>query len=100
MNDTRRKAIRAAHATAQLLIGEMEALQGKFSDLKSEFETLKDEEQEYYDNMPESLQSGDKGDAATEAIEKFDTLISSFDDIENLEISSFTDAVNDLVDNL
>lgn len=30
-------------------------------------ETCKDEEQEYYDNMPESFQNGEKGSAAQEA---------------------------------
>jgi hypothetical protein len=36
-------------------------------DLKSEIETIRDEEQDAYDNMPEGLQQGDRGQAAQEA---------------------------------
>lgn len=35
---------------------------------KSEVETLRDELQDWYDNLPESFQSGDKGDRLQEAI--------------------------------
>ena len=34
----------------------------KIRALKDEVETLRDEEQDYYDNMPESFQNGEKGD--------------------------------------
>ena len=37
----------------------------------------KDEEQEYFDNMPESSQSGEKGSAAEEAISNLDSAIES-----------------------
>lgn len=36
----------------------------KIRALKDEVETLRDEEQDYYDNMPESFQGGEKGDKA------------------------------------
>jgi len=39
----------------------------KLDDLKSDLSTLQEEEQDYYDNMPESLQSGEKGEAAEAA---------------------------------
>ena len=48
------------------------ALQDKLREISSEIETIKDEEQEYYDNMPESLQGGDKGQAAEAAINALD----------------------------
>lgn len=34
----------------------------------SELETLRDEEQDYYDNMPENFQAGEKGSAAEDAV--------------------------------
>ena len=37
--------------------------------LKIELEVLRDEEQDYYDNMPESFQNGDKGSAASESLQ-------------------------------
>jgi hypothetical protein len=43
-------------------------------------ETAKDEEQDYLDNMPESLQGGDKGQKAEEAISNLEDAISSIED--------------------
>lgn len=53
MNDARRKEI----ARAQALVAEARSI----------LTVCQDEEQDYYDNMPESLQSGDKGQAAEQA---------------------------------
>lgn len=57
---------------------------------KSTLEGLRDEEQEYFDNMPEGFQQGDKGQAAEAAvsaleaaIEAIDTMLSSFEDCMN-----------------
>lgn len=54
MNKARRKAIREVVA--------------KLESLRDEVESLLNEEQDYYDNMPESFQNGDKGQAASDAI--------------------------------
>lgn len=54
MNKTRRKAI-------QDVIARLETL-------RDEVESLLNEEQDYYDNMPEAFQNGDKGLAASDAI--------------------------------
>lgn len=68
MNDQRRKDIRAALA--------------KIGEARGELETAMNDEQEYFDAMPESLQSGEKGEKATECI---DTLQSAIDSLENLD---------------
>lgn len=47
MNKTRRKAI--------------DDVVAKLQELRDEVESLRDEEQDYYDNMPESFQNGEKG---------------------------------------
>lgn len=54
MNKDRRKAIREVIA--------------KLETLRDEVESLLNEEQDYYDNMPEAFQNGDKGLAASDAI--------------------------------
>lgn len=54
MNDARRKAISAAMTLIE--------------QAKDMLATCCEEEQEYYDNMPESIQSGDKGSSADAAI--------------------------------
>jgi len=61
MNKERRKQIKK---TAELIEELMTALEG-----------LKDEEQEYYDNMPDNFQSGEKGDKAQTAIDTLEAAI-------------------------
>jgi hypothetical protein len=39
------------------------------------------DEQEYYDNMPESIQSSDKGDAVQAACDAIDGAIDSIDEV-------------------
>lgn len=52
-----------------LLIEEVE-------DVRSDLEELLGEEQDYLDNMPESLQGGSPGEAAQDAIEQMETAAS------------------------
>lgn len=87
MNKTRRKELNA-------LQDRMTALQ--FSDLFDELraiaealESLRDEEQESFDNLPEALQDGDRGqdmqaaiDAMTEAYDALDALESPQDALD------------------
>jgi hypothetical protein len=40
---------------------------GKLQDLHAEAEALRDEEQEAFDNMPESLQGSERGQASEDA---------------------------------
>jgi hypothetical protein len=65
MNDARRKAITEAHA--------------KLDEAKSLLETTRDEEQDYYDAMPESFQNGDKGEKAQSAIDALDEAINELE---------------------
>lgn len=72
MNNDRRKAL-------ALLVESAEAL-------KSTLDTIKDEEQAAFDNMPESLQQGDKGQASEAAISEMEEACS--------EIESVIDHIN------
>ena len=47
---------------------------------KSLLEGARDEEQEYYDNMPENLQASDKGEAAENAVSNLDEAISAIEE--------------------
>jgi uncharacterized coiled-coil DUF342 family protein len=58
----------------------LEAIETALSEFKDELETIKDEEQEKYDNMPESFQDADKGQAMMNAIDELDYAVSSLDD--------------------
>jgi uncharacterized coiled-coil DUF342 family protein len=71
MNNTRRKKLRE--------------LIEKTEGIKQEIEELRTEEEEYYNNMPEAFQDGEKGDRAQTAIEYLDEAMTAAGDvIENL----------------
>ncbi len=71
MNNTRRKALRE-------LIDRIEGA-------KMEIEEIRTEEEEYYNNMPEAFQDGEKGDRAQTVIEYLDEAMTAADNVvENL----------------
>lgn len=51
--------------------------------LSSDIAGLADEEREYYDNMPEAFQSGEKGDQADAAATALEEAASAVDEIVN-----------------
>jgi flagellar biosynthesis chaperone FliJ len=75
MNKARRKQIEEARD----LLGEANS---KMDEAKSILESVKDEEQDAFDNMPESLQEGDRGQQMQVAIEALERCI---DNIEGLD---------------
>lgn len=83
MNNDRRKSLEALtkgldairEEAAEAMLG----FAGRLRDLHAELESLRDEEQETYDNMPESFQNGDKGQAAEAAASALDTAAGNLD---------------------
>ncbi len=75
MNNTRRKAI--------MKIAE------RLEELKTDFELLRDEEQEAFDNMPESIQESERGEHVENIIYNMDEVLenleSAFDTMNALE---------------
>ena len=53
------------------------------SDARNIVENARDEEQEYFDNMPESFQFGDKGQDVWVAANNLDEAVNAFDEIES-----------------
>lgn len=66
MNSQRRKSIAAISAHIEEIITVMEG------EVSSEIETLTGEEQDYYDNMPESFQDSERGEKAMQAAEQLE----------------------------
>lgn len=66
MNKQRRKVL-------EEIIEEMDALLTKLEDVKAE-------EEEAYDNMPESFQEGEKGERMQEAIDNMDSAYSGLEE--------------------
>jgi septation ring formation regulator EzrA len=66
MNKARRKAI--------------EEIIGKLEELKDQLETLSTEELEAYDNLPESIQSSERGERMSEGVDDIDNATGSIED--------------------
>lgn len=81
MNRQRRKEIGALAVRAAEIVTLID-------DLKEDLETVRDEEQEYFDNMPESLQGGEKGDMAQAAIEQMDEAIEALESLSDADPES------------
>lgn len=48
--------------------------------LKSDVESIQSEEQDAYDNLPESIQDGERGDRMQEAIDNLDDALTLIDE--------------------
>lgn len=55
----------------------------QLTDISSEIEAIKEEEQEAYDNLPESFQAGEKGDNMQNAIESLDEAENAVDEAQH-----------------
>lgn len=84
MNNARRKAINS-------LVAKLNDLRTKIDDLSSELEIIANEEQEAYDNMPDSLRESERGEAVcqcasnlADAFSNIDSLGSNVDDLVDL----------------
>lgn len=66
MNKVRRKAL--------------EEIVAKLEELKCELEMLQEEEQDAFDNLPESLQGGERGQQMEEYIQKIGDAVCSLGD--------------------
>lgn len=86
MNKDRRNSIAKAYVDFQAAMVKLSELKFLFEDVKEAIENARDDEQEYFDNMPEALQGGDKGQAAEQTVSNLDDLVNSLDEfLENLE---------------
>lgn len=63
--------------------GQLQEIQSELETLKSKLEELQQEEQDYYDNMPDAFQFGEKGEKAQTAIDGIESGVSSLDDVIN-----------------
>lgn len=57
--------------------------QQKINDALSIVNELKDEIQEWYDNLPENFQNGDKGSALSECVSNLESVETSIEDAES-----------------
>lgn len=81
MNKERRKVLAK-------LGEEFAVARGKLLDIAEQLESIKDEEQEAFDNMPESLQQGERGQASEGAIERMDEIIDKIKELDELDFDA------------
>ena len=91
MNAARRKAIKT-------IALQLDQLKEEIETCMAEVEGVKDEEQDAFDNLPESLQETERGEVMSIAIDNLDiassdleSILSSLDDV----ISNLSDASGD-----
>lgn len=85
MNANRRKEI---SKIAQRIL----EIQGLVEGIIVDVESIKDEEEECYDNLPESIQNTDRGENMQAAIDELDDIISNLDSIKD-DVENIADQV-------
>lgn len=83
MNNERRKRIKLA-------IEKLQNLQAQVESIKDEVEDLQGEESDAFDNLPESLQSSDKGLSMEACI---DNLSSAADELDSFDFDAVVTAL-------
>ncbi len=96
MNNERRKRIYDIRNQIELLSATTTTLRAQMEAIQEAIESVRDDEQEAYDNLPESLQEGDKGSAMQAAIEQLDDGHQALSDI--MEAFERFDEVSDNLD--
>lgn len=60
---------------------QIEEILVKLSDIQNDIECISEDEQEAFDNLPESLQYSERGDNMQEAIDNLDYALSSLEEV-------------------
>ena len=86
MNAARRKRIDDALALLRPLTDKMQEIQAEWEEAKSIIDEVAEGEREYYDNMPENMQSSDKGSRADEVASNLESIELDLDGIDFEEV--------------
>lgn len=77
MNKSRRKELENIKSKLSDYLTEMEELKGRLDEFNEEIECVRDEEESAYDNLPESIQEGERGEQMQAAIDAMDNAMDS-----------------------
>lgn len=91
MNNSRRKQI---HDVAKKLTAAYETFSSAVQESLSELEDITSDEQDAFDNLPESLQYSDRGEAMQEAIDNLETACQSLEDFSHDEFVSILETLS------
>tara|TARA_R110000868_G_scaffold341475_1_gene602332 strand:+ start:109 stop:381 length:273 start_codon:yes stop_codon:yes gene_type:complete len=90
MNDKRRKELHA-------LIDRLRAAADESSNLYTDFSLTVDEEREAFDNMPESLQQSEKGEATSESLNTLESALGMLDAVMD-DLNQIADNIQETLD--
>ena len=105
MNNKRRKLLQKLVDSIDTLRSSVDepsqgnSLATELANLKMDFDFIRSDEQEAFDNLPESLQESERGTAAQEVIDKLDEPMALFDEIEDA-LSTVSQTLGSLYDAL
>ena len=94
MNNGRRKEIEAIMARVSNLIGAINEVWDE--DVYEDIDDISQNEREYFDNMPESLQSSERGQMAEQACEALDEAKEKYEEIKETLLSDLQDVFDAL----
>ena len=90
MNVKRRKELHA-------LIDRLRAAADEASNIYTDFSITVDEEREAFDNMPESLQQSEKGEATNEGLNTLDSALDMLDTVMD-DLNQIADNIQEALD--
>jgi hypothetical protein len=97
MNNQRRKTLSHIIDQIESLKSAVNALRNEFGDIRDQLDVEHDNEEESFNNMPESLQQGEKGQDMQVAIEYIELASSAVGDLFTaLEDFDFDDVISNI----
>lgn len=99
MNQQRRKELKEQLDKLKKVKIEVDLIVKQLKEIESKIETLMNEEENAYDNLPNSLQQGEKGSYMLKTIDQMNDAIDSIDFIGS-ELSSTDDNFSDAIDRI
>jgi len=87
MNKKRRSALSQGLMSLENSIEEFDALKERVAEELSVIEDSLNDEQDYFDNMPESIQNSEKGEMAQEAIDKLQEAVDLVNEFLETEVN-------------
>lgn len=97
MNNQRRKSLKQLIKQLEGLTENFEELKSQVEDVVTEIEYLRDEEEEAYNNLPEGIQDGERGERMQETIDSLDSATGQLEDVDVDDILSY---INDAIDSI
>lgn len=99
MNNQRRKLLSKLTEQLRAKCQEVADLQADLESLREDLERVKDDEQDSFDNMPESLQQGERGEAMEDAIAKLDTAFETLSGLDS-ELEQLGDGLEEAIEEI